>query len=72
MDVNLLLLAIFAALCAILVAVILARAEAKKGRLATVELNLTALALLDSITTFTELRYPTVATPLTERRDIGI
>lgn len=72
MPVETLLLCIFGVLCAILVAVILARAEAKKGRLATAELNLTATALLDSINTLTELRYPNATVALKDREDLGI
>lgn len=70
MDVELILLLIFAAMCALLVAVILLWRETKAHRSETRDLNLTATALINTLDTMIELRYP--APPLTERSDIGI
>lgn len=70
MDVEFILLGILAAMCALLVAVILLWRETKGHRADTRDLNHTAAALIGTLDTLIELRYP--PPPLTDRKDIGI
>lgn len=73
MGVELLLLCIFGAMVALLLAVLLLWRETKGQRADTQDLNQTATALMDTLDTLIQLRYQPVNTPpLKDREDLGI